>query len=131
GTLFVLDAAGPRVVRFHPSAGGAFTGATGSIALPLSPGAVRGLAFDPGLGHFFTVGVSDRQLYELGGGGAVVAVRDLAPFARPVPQGLLVAPTRDQTDDPGRQSVYLANSGVPVDSSGPSRNFAAGGARGG
>ncbi len=125
GTLFVLDAAGQRLVRFDPTSDGTLPGATSSVDLGTSSVQLRGIAFDAGSGDLYTVGVAERQLYELTGGGSVVAVRDLAPFGRREPQGLLVAPTTDQTDAADGTSVFLANSGVPINSAAGSRRAAA------
>src|SRR6266511_3575710 len=125
GTLFVLDAAGQRLVRFDPTSDGTLPGATSSVDLGPSSVQLRGIAFDAGSGDLYTVGVAERQLYELTGGGSVVAVRDLAPFGRREPQGLLVAPTTDQTDAADGTSVFLANSGVPINSAAGSRRAAA------
>src|SRR6266508_4418394 len=82
GTLFVLDAAGQRLVRFDPTSDGTLPGATSSVDLGTSSVQLRGIAFDAGSGDLYTVGVAERQLYELTGGGSVVAVRDLAPLGR-------------------------------------------------
>ena len=115
GVLYILDAAGPRIVRVTPAVDGSFKDA---IALNLDLGPVgitnaRGLALDPTTGHLFVVSVGEPTLYELEQGGELISTRSLSEFALHNPQAMLFAPTGDQTDDPARMSLFLADSGAP------------------
>jgi PKD repeat protein/uncharacterized protein YjiK len=114
GTLFILDAVGPRLVRVEPEADGSFGNAVitpvGLQASGLTD--VGGLAFDPSTGHLHLVSAADQKLYELTQAGEVVASRDLSRFGLRDPQGMVFAPSGDQTDDPLQMSLYLADSGI-------------------
>ncbi|MEJ2558452.1 MAG: hypothetical protein P8186_19990 [Anaerolineae bacterium] len=89
GTLFILDASGPRVVRIEPEADGSFDNAAIAVVSLERAGVVdvRGLAFDPATGHLHMASSSGRQLYELTQAGEVVARRDLWGDGRPVDRG--------------------------------------------
>ena len=111
GTLFILDAAGPRIVRIQPSQDGGFENASLSEISLRSSGlsAPRGLAFENATGHFYLVVPSEQKLYEVDSGGRVLAGHDLSPFQVGNPQGLVFAPSGDQTDDTSQTSLYLAD----------------------
>src|SRR5688572_6697694 len=113
GVLYILDAAGPRIVRVELGADGSFEGAGISIIDLESRGlrAVRGLAFELGTGNLHVMVPAEQKLYELTLSGEVVAERDLKEFGLQDPQGLVFAPSGDQTDDPSQFSLFLADSG--------------------
>ena len=114
GALYILDAGHQRVVRVQPTADGSFRGAVRS-ELDLRPnglGAVRGLAFDPQSGHLYVR--SGKTLTELTTAGKVVARRDLDGLGVDTPQGMVVAPSSDQTDAPTQLSLYVADSRGPA-----------------
>ncbi|MEJ2265808.1 MAG: SdiA-regulated domain-containing protein, partial [Anaerolineales bacterium] len=117
GTLFILDASGPRVVRIEPEADGSFDNAAIAVVSLERAGVVdvRGLAFDPATGHLHMASSSGRQLYELTQAGEVVARRDLSGLGFKDPQGMVFAPSGDQTDDPLQMSLYVADSGIVSD----------------
>jgi hypothetical protein len=117
GDLFILDAAGPRIVRIEPGSVGSFDAAAISTVDLLSTGLtdVRGLAFDTTSGHLHLVSPSEQRLYELTPAGALVAFRDLSSFQIHDPQGMVFAPSGDLTDDPQELSVYLADAGPAPD----------------
>src|SRR6185503_2540323 len=52
-----------------------------------------------------------QKLYELTLNGEVVAERDLMEFGLKDPQGIVFAPSGDQTDDPAQINLFLADSG--------------------
>lgn len=111
GTVFILDAADPRIVRVQPAADGGFEQALIAEIDLRSSGVtgVRGLALDPSSGHLHLR--SARSLVELTTAGEVVATRDLSGLELTNPEGMTFAPSGDPTDDPGQQSVYVADSG--------------------
>jgi uncharacterized protein YjiK len=113
GTLFILDAAGPRILRIEPGPDGSFEAAVFSeVNLKASAlDSPRGLAFDPVTGHLFLITPAAQKLYELTQSGQLVATRDLSEFHIGDPQGMVFAPSGDQTDDPTQESLYLADSG--------------------
>jgi len=114
GHLFILDAAGPRIVRIVPRADGNFDQAVISdVKLQEADLAtLRGIAYDPTSGHLHVLNPVDQKLYELTQDGQVIAFRDLTEFHLGNPQGILFAPSGDQTDDPSKMSLYLADSGL-------------------
>jgi uncharacterized protein YjiK len=114
GILFILDAAGPQIVRVEPRADGSFEGAkVSAISLGSdSEVSLRGLAFDPSTGHLHIAVPDEDRLVEVSQSGGVVARRDLSPFAVKDPQAIVFAPTGDQTDDPKQMSLFLADSGL-------------------
>ena len=113
GVLYILDVAGPRIVRVELGVDGSFEGAGISIVDLGSSGlgAVRGLAFEPGTGNLHVMVPAEQKLYELTLSGEVVAERDLTEFGLKDPQGMVFAPSGDQTDDPSQVNLFLADSG--------------------
>ena len=63
GTLFILDAVGPRIVQVKPRADGSFSEAGGSEISLQSYGlsALRGVAFNPTSGHFPSAFIASHQ----------------------------------------------------------------------
>ncbi len=112
GYLFILDAVKPRIIRVVPGLNSSFDAASFSIIDLKSSGLVapRGLALDTTTSHLHLLIPADHKLYELTQNGQVVAHRDLSGFRLGTPQGLVFAPSGDQTDDPSQTSLYMANS---------------------
>jgi hypothetical protein len=111
GVLFIADANVPRIVRVEPQSDGSFDKAVTS-EVDLGPSGIRavtGLAFDPSTGHLQLRG--GENMYELTTAGEVVAVRNLAGLDLADPEGMVIAPSTDQTDEPSTTSVYVADSG--------------------
>jgi hypothetical protein len=113
GDVLILDSIGPRILRIHPAPGGSLEGAVVSAVDLRATGVVapRGMAFDPSTGHLHLFSPSDQKLVELTQAGEPVATRDLSVFHFDNPQGMVFAPSGDQTDDPAQMSLYLADSG--------------------
>jgi hypothetical protein len=113
GDLFILDAAGPSILRVTPDSTGDFSAGNVS-AVDLQASGVtnpRGVALDPSTGHLHIIDWAVQKLYELDQTGGVQAVRDLSQFELSNPQAIVFAPSGDQTDDPARMSLYVADSG--------------------
>ena len=112
GDLYVLDRGGSRLVRvtFSPDGGLAEASVT-AVSLQGLRG-LRGLAWHPGRGHLFAISPETEQLVEVTVAGQVVAKRDLSGFGLRQPQGMVFAPSGDQTDDPAELSLYVADSGL-------------------
>jgi uncharacterized protein YjiK len=111
GTVFVLDTGPPRIVGVEPGPEGAFdTAVVTEIDLAKDGvSAPRGLAYDSSNGHLL---LRDGQsLLELTTSGEVVATRDLTGLDLVTPEGLVLAPSGDQTDDPGELSLWVADAG--------------------
>ncbi len=111
GTLYILDAVGPRIVRIQPEQDGSFTQAQISEISLVSSGLVspRGLAFDQSTQNLYLVIPAEQKLYGINQSGSVVATHDLSQFPLRTPQGIVFAPSGDQTDDPLQTSLYMAD----------------------
>jgi hypothetical protein len=117
--LFILDAAGSRIIGISvspqkPTVGAA--AATHSQIVPTdltSLGGVplRGMAFNPNNGHLYLVSPTEQMLYEIAQTGQVIAIRDLAPLKLQDPQGMVFAPSGDPTDDHAQMNLYIVDSG--------------------
>jgi hypothetical protein len=116
GALFVLDTVGPRIVRIQPAPDGSFNQATFSLIDLQHTGlaAPRGLAFDPAAQDLDLISPAEQTLYEISLSGQVVATRDLSIFHLGTPQGLVFAPSGDQTDDPATVSLFLSGDSLPT-----------------
>ena len=113
GDVYLLDSTGPRLVRLRPQSDGSLANAqvaTTPLAW-LSGATVRGLAFDPQSKNLYVLSPSDRQVYEMAPGGDPVAVHDISGVSLRDPQGIVVAPTADQTDPASATSLYVADTG--------------------
>ena len=127
GHLFILDNAAHRIVRIEPKADGSFENAVISI-VDLQPSGlvdVRGLAFDPTTGNLHVLNPAEKKLYELTQTGKMVTTRNLSEFELGDPQGMVFAPSGDQTDDPLQMSLYLADSGLVAQTAAADVNAAA------
>ena len=111
GTLFILDVAGPRIVRIQPGQEGDFDNAVIDEIDLSSSGltAPHGLAFEESTSHFYLTAPTEQKLYEVNLSGRIVAGHDLSIFKIGNPQGLVFAPSGDQTDDGSQMSLYLAD----------------------
>ncbi|MFZ0534798.1 MAG: metallophosphoesterase, partial [Anaerolineales bacterium] len=116
--LYFLDATGPRLVRIKLQPDGSFTNTLiDAVNLPWAGNIhPRGIAFDPTSGNLHVVSPGEQKLYEFNIAGTVVAVRDLSEFNLSNPQGIVFAPSGDQTDDPSQVSLYLADNGFSLNS---------------
>ena len=105
---------GPEIVRIEPGLDGSFDGATISEANLQMSGLAdpRGLSLDPTTRHLYLVNPSEQKLYELSQAGRILSTHDLSQFQLKEPQGMVFAPSGDQTDDSSQSSLYLADSGT-------------------
>jgi hypothetical protein len=113
GVLYILDAEGPHVLRVESKVDGSFEGAGVTVINLASTGLgfPRGLAFEPGTGNLHVIMPGEQKLIELSLGGELMATRDLTEFGLKNPQGMVFAPSSDQTDDPSHFNLFLADSG--------------------
>ena len=114
GALYILDAAGPRIIRSMPGSTGSFGGMGFSVVDLKSSGLVapHGIAFDTVTGHLHLLQPAEQKLFELTKTGQVVTYRDMTGFRLQNPQGMVFAPSGDQTDDPAQMSLFLADNGL-------------------
>ena len=107
GALSILDASGQRIVRLAADATGQPSPAKASvISLAALAGArARGLAIQQATGHLFVLASASKTLYELDANGALVTTRDLRPTGITSPQGIVLAPSSDNTDAPSVTSL--------------------------
>jgi uncharacterized protein YjiK len=114
GDLFILDAAGPALVRVTPDTAGAFDNAT-IFRIDLQPTGLvqpRGLAWDPTTHHLHLVSPRTQALFEVTTTGHLVTTRTLAGFGLRDLQGMVFAPSGDLTDDALQMSLYIADDGL-------------------
>ncbi len=112
GSLFILDAAIPRLVQIAPTADGSLDAAAVTYwelhGIPAD--GLRGLAFEPRTGRLYML-AGTRTLYETSGSGELLRTHDISEARLRNPGGMVLAPTGDQTDDPSAQSLYIADAG--------------------
>ena len=117
GEVFVLDRPTRRILRFTPSesrdaAGAPAIPAARWLALgPLARHRLRGLALEPNGGTLLTLDLDASALVQLDAGGRPTASAGVSGAGLADPRAIVVAPSGDQTDDPGTQSVYVADPG--------------------
>ncbi|GJL78480.1 MAG: hypothetical protein NPINA01_14690 [Nitrospinaceae bacterium] len=114
GNLYILDGNGPNIVRIVPDASQGFAQATVSTVSLAGKGldGVRGIAFDPVTGNFHMLDSIGQLLYEVTETGLVAVSRDVSGLGLSDPQGMVFAPSGDQTDDPSVLNLYIADSGL-------------------
>jgi hypothetical protein len=104
--LFALDAAHGRILHVE----GVLRGSrrrSSEIALPANPPPLRGLARNPVSGHLFALAPATGELLEITTAGELVAVHRLPAQAREA-RSIAIASSSDRTDDPARQSLFVA-----------------------
>src|SRR5437762_1567911 len=78
---------------------------------PLARHRLRGLALEPNGGTLLTLDLDASALVQLDAGGRPTASAGVSGAGLADPRAIVVAPSGDQTDDPGTQSVYVADPG--------------------
>ncbi len=104
--LWVLDGATNQVLQTAPSSN------ISKLALPFAQGKLRGLTYNAGNQHLYTLGLTSSTLYEFTAGGDLVATRDFSTLRLNKPRALLFAPSSDNTDDPAELSLYIVEKGT-------------------
>jgi PKD repeat protein/uncharacterized protein YjiK len=114
GRLFILDAAGPRILSIEadPQVGLERPVVSEIDLAGAGSSSLRGLAINPTDGHLQVLDPAAQTLYELTETGEIVATRDLSGFDFRNPQGMTFGPSGDSTDDPLTMSLYVADSGL-------------------
>jgi len=120
GDMYILDTYMPRIVHIIPdyrnrNNGVAISkdGSVSTIELSSLQGTeLRGIAYNDLDGHFFVTSPSEKRLYELNHEGQIISWRDLKLWNYTNTDGLLFAPSGDQTDDPSINSLYIVDSGI-------------------
>jgi DNA-binding beta-propeller fold protein YncE len=100
GDLLILDGDEASIVRLS----GSLDSPTVSV-VDLDIPSPRGLAVDPSTGYLNVAAQTEQKLYELSPDGNVLAWRDLSPFGLSDIQGMVFAPSGDQTYDPAEMSL--------------------------
>ena len=122
GDLYILDSGTNRVAHIVPGDNGDFDGAAALAAgrvgfvdlSSLGAGGLRGLAFNPATGHLYALEPARLLLYEFTTTGERVKTHDLHGSGLVNPQALVFALSGDQTDDPSRYDIYIADDGAPL-----------------
>ncbi|MGR8934309.1 MAG: hypothetical protein ACU837_07960 [Gammaproteobacteria bacterium] len=111
GRLFVLDAAGARIVVLQPKPGHDFANAaTAAILLPAGLGQLRGLAFNPSDGLLYVLNPRKQKVFALSPAGELVADLVLSGQSVGIPQGMVFLPSIDNTDNPKIYHLFLLTS---------------------
>jgi uncharacterized protein YjiK len=130
GHVFILDAAGSRLVRVEPDADGRFEAArVAEVALQSGGARLRGLALHPGTGHLYALSPEAAALLEFEQTGALVTTRDVSKAGLRSPQAMTFAPSGDSTDASTEQNLFIADAGHLTGSEtvqGPARTSPAG-----
>jgi hypothetical protein len=114
GRIFVLDAAGHRIVRVESDPTDALSRPDDSISeIPLPEGltGLRGIAFDRRSGHLHVLSPGNQELYEFDAAGRFLALRRFSGLGALDPRALAFAFSTDQTDDPSATHLFVANTG--------------------
>lgn len=74
---------------------------------------VHGIAIDSTTSHIYLLDQKKERLLEIGRDGKFVTERDLTGIDFVNLTDMVMAPSGDQTDAPGKLSLYIANSGNP------------------
>ncbi len=128
GDLFILDSAAAKVTQVAADGAGSFEstaalrdGRVHEIDLRvLGARGLRGLAFNPATGHLYVLDPRQLTLYEVTLAGQLVTVHDLQHTGLADPQGMVFAPSGDQTDDPGEFHLMAADMS-PIQAPAPAR----------
>jgi len=121
GRLFILDAGNSQIVSVVPHATLGFdaneavrSNKVQRISLKkLGTDPLRGVAYNPGNGHFYVSNPAQKKLYELTQSGTVVSTFDLASLGINNPSAMTFAPSADTTDDPNIYDLFILDEGQP------------------
>lgn len=118
-TLYILDSGTREIIRVQANAAGNFEASSANRAnvtrtqLNIANAtSLQGLAYDGNAGHFYTLETARRVLYKLNTSGQTIASYDLAGMRLTNPQGLVIAPTADSTDDSNLMNLFITDSGL-------------------
>ncbi|HET9907380.1 MAG TPA: hypothetical protein VFQ23_12080 [Anaerolineales bacterium] len=119
GQLFVLDAGSQQILALSPDSanGSTYQDAANYLSLAnLSKSGLRGVAFNPTNSHLYVGDPTARKVYEVTKTGDLVSTYDISYLELKSPSAMLFAPSQDATDDPNIMSLYILDSGQPVQS---------------
>jgi Carbohydrate binding domain/SdiA-regulated len=88
----------------------------GTRSAPALVGA-RNVAGDPATGHTFVLDLAAGQLLELGTSGNTISIRSVEELGLISVQGMVIAPSGDQTDDPDATSLFISDAGTTSEGS--------------
>ena len=125
GNLFVLDSGNSQIVSVvpHTTLGFDASEAVRSnkvqkiLLKKLGLGALKGLAYNPGNGHFYVCEPGLGKLYELSQDGNIISVFGLASLGVNSPSAMTFAPSVDNTDDPNIYNLFILDDGQTVKTS--------------
>jgi hypothetical protein len=120
GRLFILDAENSQIVSVAPHATRGFDAVEAfrsnnvrRLTLSGVGSGLRGLAYNPGNGHFYVSDPGQKKLYELSQGGELLNSFDLAALEIGSPSAMTFAPSVDNTDAPDIYNLFVLDSGAP------------------
>ncbi|NUN24936.1 MAG: hypothetical protein HUU09_16040, partial [Candidatus Jettenia caeni] len=111
GHLFILDSAVPEIVHIRPHPCRDFHNAKISrIHLEqIEKSDLQGIAFNPANGHLYSLNFREQALYEFTREGKIVTTYPVSEFELRNPRSIVFAPSGDQTDDPSKTCLYIAD----------------------
>jgi hypothetical protein len=120
GSLFILDGAGPKLIRVDPTPSrkdydGTDARNAGRISEQTLQGTqgrkLRGLGYNHADGCLYAFGTNRQELYRITEeSGDLVSVGELSGLGRIDPKGLVFERSLDQTDDAEQRNLYIASS---------------------
>ncbi len=113
--LFILDNQADQLLRIDADGAAGF-GAPRFVHIELAALGgqdLRGLAIHPHNGHLYLLSFDQQVLHQLSLAGQPVATYDLAALQLQTPQGLVFAPSADQTDPAETIHLFIADQGRP------------------
>lgn len=128
GSLLLLDAAGPEILRLeaNPQTGlspktALAEGRLTAMPLPgMAPDQPQAIAFNPQDRHFYLLDPIQKKIYEVASNGQTLTFVDLSQIPIANPKGIAFAPSGDPTDDPDVFNLYIADAGyISADAAAP------------
>ena len=106
GDIFILDNAGPRIIRV------AEDGSLGTIELEIADVDLTGIARNGRDGLFYVGAPALGLVYAFDGDGSLRRTFDLSDTGVTTGRGIAFAPSTDPTDDPDAQTLVIADAGT-------------------
>ena len=123
GTLYLLDASGPDIVRIAPVEGTGFSIESQAnverikaLSIPFFKKLeLKGLAFNPEDRNLYVYSVNDDMVYAVNETGSIVSSLDLTSLNINNLSGMTFAPSSDMTDASTQMNLFLADSGTNME----------------
>ena len=114
GSLYILDAIGPEIVKVATSEGTLTPRSSSKNAITATSHNdtnLEGLAFNPQDSLYYTYSPDTSTIYAVEETGTVISSFDLTELSINDFSGIVFAPSSDPTDDPTEMNLFLTDSG--------------------